>query len=130
MRDKYLAGSRARIAAATPSGPSLMSRIKARLWITRSEGEIWPRGYGLVSRYYRADGTARGTIIPFNLLVGWSIYLYWKIRFGWAAPPSWHDVQAAYADAVERGYEKGWTAGHVEGHEAGWAARIVVPRGD
>lgn len=89
----------------------------AHVWITRDEGEIWPRGYGLVSKYYSPDGRARGTIIPLNLLVGWWKYCYWKTRFGWAAPPTWADTRKAYLQGREEGFEIGFTRGHNDAYE-------------
>ena len=89
------------------------------LWLTREEGEVWPRGYGLVSKYYRADGIARGTIVPFNLLVGWSLFAYWQTRFGWAAPPSWQDNRNAYTDGLDAGFQKGYDAGYELGANGG-----------
>lgn len=90
-------------------------RVIDVFWISREEGSLWPRGYGVISRYYRGDGTARGTIIPFNLLIGWSLYLYWKVRFGWVAPASWHDVHRAYL----QGKEAAWREAYDEGYRLG-----------
>lgn len=89
----------------------------AHLWITREEGALWPRGYGLVSKYYSVDGRARGTILPFNLLVGWWKYCYWKARFGWVAPPSWADNRKAYFKGKEEGEAEGFTRGHNHAYE-------------
>ena len=103
-------------------------RVIDVLWIRREEGAEWPRGYGLVSKYYRGDGTARGTIVPFNLLVGWSLYVYWQTRFGWAPHPSWHDVQGAYADGRADAWKKAWDAGQEGGFTRGVEFQKVLDR--
>jgi len=94
-------------------------RLVDVLWIRREEGAVWPRGYGLVSKYYTPDGIARGTIVPFNLLVGWSLYAYWKTRFGWAPPPSWADNRAAFRAGQDVAFQKGYDAGYELGANGG-----------
>ncbi len=89
-----------------------------KFWITREEGEEWPRGYGLVTRH-NVDGRARGTIIPFNLVIGWARNLYWKVRFGWAPPPSWQDNRNAYLTGLDVGYQSGYDAGYELGSHGG-----------
>ena len=112
-------GPRRRVVELVKPRP-LIQAIGNRLWIKREEGEVWPRGYGIVSRNCHSDGFARGTIIPLNLLIGWVWYLYWKTRFGWAPPASWHDVRLAYADGRTEAWSEAWGAGYSKGAADGW----------
>jgi hypothetical protein len=98
------------------------------LWITREEGALWPRGYGLVSRNLDFDGRSRGTIIPFNLLIGWARYLYWRTRFGWAPGPTWRDVHLARHESQADTWDKAWTAGQEGGFVRGVEFQKVLQR--
>jgi len=102
-----------------------MRRIIDVLWITRGEGEEWPRGYGVAWRSMWSDGLSRGTIIPFNLLLGWLRWFYGQTRFGWAPPPTWQDHQNAYLHGREAGYEAGVDSQARAAFDEAWKSGMI-----